>query len=79
LRRDDWQAINGFADRFAIFENLTDYIESRRLYILNNYDLNAIVAIGNALMLGLASSHRSREVRRRVLVSDIINEFKHPN
>ena len=77
---DDWQAINGFAGSdLRFFENFTDYIgEYRQLYISTNYrSSNAIVAIGNALMVGLgkpAIAHTKSA--GKVLVTDIINEFE---
>ena len=76
---DDWQAINGFAGSdLRFFENFTNYIgESRQLYISTNYrSSNAIVAIGNALMVGLgkpAIAHKRSA--GKVLVSDL-NKFE---
>jgi DNA helicase-4 len=76
---DDWQAINGFAGSDLRFFNQFDrYIgKSRRLYISTNYrSASSIVAVGNALMLGLGKpASSSKKAVGKVLVSDL-NDFE---
>jgi DNA helicase-4 len=76
---DDWQAINGFAGSvLRFFIQFDRYIgKSRRLYISTNYrSASSIVAVGNALMLGLGKpASSSKKAVGKVLVSDL-NDFE---
>lgn len=76
---DDWQAINGFAGSdLRFFVNFEKYIgNSCQLYLSTNYrSSKSIVAVGNALMIGLGKpAVANKETIGKVLVSDL-NDFE---